>query len=138
MSKLRADITWKHRVKSNSSIPTPLSIITDVEMNNDENSNENSNENSHESPNENPNENSNDLEESDNEEIELSHLTDLEKEFGNYLQGWAEMLEEETLRFQSNEEDDKIDELNEIAVNNIIYLAIDPNVKWNLDTLFKY
>ena len=31
MSKLRADITWNHRVNSNSSITTPFNIITDVE-----------------------------------------------------------------------------------------------------------
>ncbi|PKY61299.1 hypothetical protein RhiirA4_449822 [Rhizophagus irregularis] len=135
MSKLRADITWKYRVKSNSSIPTPLSIITDVKMNNDENSNENSNENSHESPNENPNENSNDLEESDNEEIDLSHLTDLEKEFGNYLQGWAEMLEEETLKFQN--EEDEINEVNEITVSDVTHPAVDTNAKWDLNSLFK-
>ncbi|CAB4446996.1 unnamed protein product [Rhizophagus irregularis] len=135
MSKLRADITWKYRVKSNSSIPTPLSIITDVEMNNDENSNENSNENSHESPNENPNKNSNDLEESDNEEIDLSHLTDLEKEFGNYLQGWAEMLEEETLKFQN--EEDEINEVNKITVSDVTHPAVDTNAKWDLNSLFK-
>uniref|UniRef100_U9UTU7 Uncharacterized protein n=3 Tax=Rhizophagus irregularis TaxID=588596 RepID=U9UTU7_RHIID len=106
-----------------------------VEMNNDENSNENSNENSHESPNENPNENSNDLEESDNEEIDLSHLTDLEKEFGNYLQGWAEMLEEETLKFQN--EENEINEVNEITVSDVTHPAVDTNAKWDLNSLFK-
>ncbi|RGB41574.1 hypothetical protein C1646_752003 [Rhizophagus diaphanus] len=87
------------------------------------------------SPNETPNENSNNLEESDNEEIDLSHLTDLKKEFGNYLQGWAEMLEEETLKFQN--EEDEINEVNEIIVSNITYPAVDTNAKWNLNSLFK-
>ncbi len=121
MSKLRADITWKHRVNSNSPILTPLNIITDIEdqINDDENLDEN--------PNENPEENPEDEEEEED-------LANLEKEFGNYLQGWAEMLEEETLRFQ-NDEDNEIDELNEIT--DITHPAIDPNAKWNLDSLFK-
>ncbi len=46
------------------------------------------------------------------------------------------MLEEETLKFQ-NDEIDEIEELNEITVNDVIYPAIDPNAKWNLDSLFK-
>ena len=46
------------------------------------------------------------------------------------------MLEEETLRFQ-NDEDNEFDELNEIIVNDITHPAIDPNAKWNLDSLFK-
>src|SRR5437763_15323816 len=123
MSKLRADITWKHRVNSNSPISTPINIITDIEdqINDEENLDEN--------PNENPEENPEDEEEEED-------LANLEKEFGNYLQGWAEMLEEETLRFQ-NDEDNEFDELNEIIVNDITHPAIDPNAKWNLDSLFK-
>src|SRR6266487_4487616 len=121
MSKLRADITWNHRVNSNSPISTPLNIITDIEdqTNDDENLDENHNENT-------------EKKEEDDEE----DLANLEKEFGNYLQGWAEMLEEETLRFQ-NDEDNEFDELNEIIVNDITHPAIDPNAKWNLDSLFK-
>jgi len=46
------------------------------------------------------------------------------------------MLEEETLKFQ-NDEIDEIKELNEITVNDVIHPAIDPNAKWNLDSLFK-
>ena len=127
MSKLRADITWNHRVNSNSPISTPLNIITDIEdqTNDDENLDENPDENSNENPNENP---------ENQEEDEEEDLANLEKEFGNYLQGWAEMLEEETLRFQ-NDEDNEIDELNEIT--DITHPAIDPNAKWNLDSLFK-
>ena len=34
MSRLRADITWKHRININSSIPTPFSIINDIEESN--------------------------------------------------------------------------------------------------------
>ena len=130
MSKLRADITWSHRANSNSSAPTPLSIITDVEnqKNNGENPNENPN---NENPDENPD---NILENKEDEEEEES--TNLEKEFGDYLQGWSEMLEEETLKFQ-NDENDTFEELNEVTVDDIIHPAIDPNAKWNLDSLFK-
>jgi len=46
------------------------------------------------------------------------------------------MLEKETLKFQ-NDEIDEIEELNEMTVNDIIHLAIDPNAKWNLNSLFK-
>ena len=125
MSKLRADITWNHRVNSNSSITTPFNIITDVE---DQINNPNEN------PDKNPNENPENEEEDDDNNDDDS--TNLEKEFGNYLQGWAEMLEEETLKFQ-NDEIDEIEELNEITVNDVIHLAIDSNAKWNLDSLFK-
>jgi len=68
MSKLRADITWNHRVNSNSSITTPFNIITDVEDQIND-------------PNENP---ENEEEEEDNND---DNSTNLEKEFGNYLQG---------------------------------------------------
>ena len=68
MSKLRADITWNHCVNSNSSIITPINIITDIkDQIND--------------PNENP---ENEEEEEDNNNDDS---TNLEKEFGNYLQG---------------------------------------------------
>ena len=59
----------------------------------------------------------------------------LENEFGNYLQGWAEMLEEETLKFQN--EEDEINEVNEITVSDITHPAVDPNAKWDLNSLFK-
>ena len=77
MSKLRADITWNHCVNSNSSITTPFNIITDVEDQiNDPN------ENSDKNPNENP-----ENEEEEKEDNDDDNLTNLEKEFGNYLQG---------------------------------------------------
>ncbi len=65
-----------------------------------------------------------------NSEIEFQ----LENEFGEYLQGWAEMLEEK--RISNLDEDiDDIDEDN--VIDNIIYSAIDTNAKWKLKTLFK-
>ena len=49
---------------------------------------------------------------------------DLEKEFNNYLQGWSEMLEEETYEFEDNE-----DEIVHITVDDTFYPAIDSNAK---------
>ena len=68
MSKLRADIIWNHCVNSNFSITTSFNIITDVEDQIND-------------PNENP---ENEEEEEDNNDDDS---TNLEKEFGNYLQG---------------------------------------------------
>ena len=69
MSKLKADITQNHCVNSNSFITTPFNIITDVEDQIND-------------PNENP-ENEEEEEEDNNDD----DSTNLEKEFGNYLQG---------------------------------------------------
>ena len=69
MSKLRADITWKHRINFNSSIPTPFSIINDIEESNYINIEENLEEENIESE----------------EEEEEVNTSELEKEFGNYL-----------------------------------------------------
>ena len=111
MSKLRADITWKHRVNCNSFIPTPISIINDIEENNYRNKGKNVEnieenlENEKDKENEN-NENDEDDEineedeEDDDEEI---NILESEKKFNNYLQGWAEILDEETSKFQNEE-----------------------------------
>ena len=77
MSKLKADITQNHCVNSNSFITTPFNIITDVkDQINDPNEN----------PDKNPNENPENKEEEE-EDNDDDDSTNLEKEFGNYLQG---------------------------------------------------
>lgn len=132
MSKLRADITWKHRINFNSSIQTPFSIINDIEENNYMNIEKNVEKNV-ENIEENSEEN---LESEDEEDEEETNIPELEKEFGNYLQGWVEMLEEETSKFQNEEyEIDEIDE--SVTTDNIIHPAIDPDAKWKLESLFK-
>ena len=127
MSKLRADITWNRRVNSNSSISNPINIITDIEkdqMNDDENFKKNI-------------ENIEDF--ILNEELDIDDESDsigLENEFNNYLHGWTEMLEEENFRFQN--EDNEIDDFEmDDLIDDIIHPAIDPNAKWNLESLFK-
>ena len=127
MSKLRADITWNRRVNSNSSISNPINIITDIEkdqMNDDENFKKNI-------------ENIEDF--ILNEELDIDDESDsigLENEFNNYLYGWTEILEEENFRFQN--EDNEIDDFEmDDLIDDIIHPAIDPNAKWNLESLFK-
>jgi len=46
------------------------------------------------------------------------------------------MLEEENFRFQN--EDNEIDDFEiDDLIDDIIHPAIDPNAKWNLESLFK-
>ena len=122
MSKLRADITWKHRINSNLPVPTPIKIINDIE--------------------EEDNENDDNIEIEENieknleEEEEDENLADLEEELGDYLQGWSEMLEEENVRFQND--DYEIDELDlDTNTIEIIHPAINSDAKWKLESLFK-
>lgn len=124
MSKLRADITWKHRINSNLPVPTPISIINDIKENN-KNDNIEIEKNIEEDEEEN-------LEEKDEDD----DLADLEGEFSDYLQGWSEMLEEENLTFQNNDyETDELDLF--INTKNIVHPAIDSDAKWKLESLFK-
>ena len=110
MSKLRADITWKHRVNSNINISLPLKILEDI---NEDNIEENLNDYNEAEKNV---ENENNEEKKDDEEDEEEDLTNLQGELGNYLQGWTEMLEEESLKFQNEEF-----ETNELNVDSITH-----------------
>jgi|SRR5436305_5126473 len=131
MSKLRADITWKHRVNSNINISLPLKILEDI---NEDNIEENLNDYNEAEKNAENEKNLNNEEKEDDEEDEEEEedLTNLEGELGNYLQGWAEMLEEESLKFQNEEF-----ETNELNVDSITHPAINSNAKWQLESLFK-
>ena len=70
----------------------------------------------------------------ENEVEENDNVINSEEEFDNYLQGWAEILEQETLKFQ-DENDNEMEEF--VETNNIIHPAIDPDAKWKLESLFK-
>jgi|ERR1044072_4394096 hypothetical protein len=120
MSKLRADITWKHRINSDINISPSLKILENI---GEENIEEEIEKNA---------ENEKNLDNEKEDEEEEEDLTNLEDELGNYLQGWAEMLEEETLKFQNDEF-----EINNLDVNSITHPAINPNAKWQLESLFK-
>ena len=118
MSKLRANITQKHHINSDSSILTSLSIIIHNEKENnnkkeveedlliiDDSSNEEK------------------KEEKENKK-KKKKKENLEKEFNNYLQRWSEILKEETHEFENNE-----DEIVHIIVDDTLYPAIDFNAK---------
>jgi len=123
MSKLRADIIYSHRLNSNITSDFTISDtninITDIPnlINLMEKSNEI------------PVEKNNEIlikEDSDDDETDQINI---ENEFGEYLQGWSDMLNEEEL---ANDNDDSDD-----TINNIIHPAVDINAKWMLETLFK-
>jgi hypothetical protein len=126
MSKLRADITYSHRL--NSKITSDFTIlntnsILDPNRNNnivDTNTTEILMEKSNEIL----------IEEDSDDEIDPINI---ENEFGEYLQGWTDMLKEEEL---ANNDDDSDDILNS-TIDNIIHPAVDTNAKWVLSTLFK-
>ena len=131
MSKLRADITWKHCVNSNINISLPLKILEDINEDNIEENLNDYNETEKNAENE-KNLNNEEKEDDEEDEEEEEDLTNLEGELGNYLQGWAEMLEEESLKFQNEEF-----ETNELNVDSITHPAINSNAKWQLESLFK-
>ncbi|CAI2194474.1 4267_t:CDS:2, partial [Funneliformis geosporum] len=110
ISQLRADITYKHHLNNNSSQSTFFEpILLDKDITNDEAAIliEEEHDKIHD--------------ESDNEaEFQL------ENEFNEYLQNWAEMLEEERISIF----DENFDENN--TIDNIIHPAIDFNAKWKL------
>ncbi len=60
---------------------------------------------------------------------ETETIINLEEEFGTYLQGWADMLEEEKENF-NNKEFEEIDEENvSLELKNITHSAVNTNVK---------
>ena len=65
-------------------------------------------------------------EDSDDETVEPQ----LQNDFGEYLQDWAEILEEE-----KNAELDE--EKSDMSLNDVAHPANDINAKWDLVTLFK-
>ena len=139
MSKLWADITYSHRLQTKVSLSTAQTIISEVEflkqnkitqektpINIDDDeiiqkniTNSLDNQTVEEK-----------LNEKELDEEELDEETDnLENDFGNFLQGWADILEEEKEGF-NNEEFEEINE-NDIflELQNITYPAIDTNTK---------
>ena len=144
MSKLRADITYSHRLNSNITSEFNISdnINIDELFTNKKNNETDAANNSTEKNNEILIEEEEEEEEEDDDDDNNNNETDqinIENEFGEYLQGWADMLKEEEL---ANYEDDLNDEDNSsddenIIVNNIIHPAIDTSAKWILETLLK-
>ena len=120
MSKLRADITYSHRLNSNIT-----SDFTILETNSILDANRKNNIADTDTLMIEDNEII--IEEDSDDETDQINIED---EFGEYLQGWTDMLKEEEL---ANNEDDSEDN----AVDSITHPAVDTNAKWILGTLFK-
>src|SRR6185369_2019149 len=148
MSRLRVDITYSRRLYSNSSTIT----ITSDELSSITMPNENTRSSNTESQNNDfddadagevnditsmeeedyDNEADNEITNEDSgDEIE-PQVGFLESDFNEYLQGWAEMLEEE--RQGTLEEGNELYE-DEITLDHINHPAVDVNAKWELKTL---
>jgi len=120
MSKLRADITYSHRLNSNIT-----SNFTILETNSILDANRKNNIADTDTLMVEDNEII--IEEDSDDETDQINIGD---EFGEYLQGWTDMLKEEEL---ANNEDDSEDN----TVDSITHPAVDTNAKWTLGTLFK-
>jgi hypothetical protein len=144
MSKLRADITYSHRIHDNQMSVEPNHNNDDDDNTNKVHDDGNDDENDDDGADTNQDSNNrlNNLEggegsnpavnlEADSEPLdddEDDENTEFESKFGEYLQGWAEMLNEE----DNNDDDDDFD----ISLNDITHPAIDSNAKWELEFLF--
>ena len=132
MSKLRADITYNHRICN-----SPIFV-------------DNANETNQNTGNLNGPEYTKDNDPEINLEADLEQIEEgsddedtgsqLENDFGEYLHGWAEMLEEEeNAEILDEEENNESNvEKSNTPLDNITHPANDNNVKWNLLTLFDY
>jgi len=125
MSKLRADITYSHCLNSNIT-----SNFTILETNSILDANRKNNIANTDTDTLMVEDNEIITEEDSDDETDQINIGD---EFGEYLQGWTDMLKEEEL---ANYDDDSDDILNS-TIDDIIHPAVDTNAKWVLSTLFK-
>ena len=119
MSKLRADITYSYYL-----FASKITLDIDKSLNNQVR-NDNLDDLIEENHKDLIEDNETLIEELDNENDELN----LENEFYEYLQDWADMLEEEYIM------NDEFDENN--VIDDIEHPATNTNAKWELITLFK-
>ncbi|PKK56855.1 hypothetical protein RhiirC2_799164 [Rhizophagus irregularis] len=133
MSKLRADITYGHRLHNNPILIEPTLDIDDA---NETDTNQNPG-NLNGLENNRGNDPAVNLE-TNPKPIEVDYDSDdeafepqLENDFGEYLQGWMEMLKEE-----ENAEIDEVDEESNTSLDDITHPANDTSAKWELITLF--
>ena len=123
MSKLRAEITYNHR-RYNTPLSTEPTINID-DANQGSGNLDNIND---------PVDNLVLTEEESDEEVDEPQL---ENEFGEYLQDWIEMLEEEKNAEFDEDSDQNGEDSNTVDVQDVSHPAIDANAKWALETLFK-
>ncbi|RGB33362.1 hypothetical protein C1646_761818 [Rhizophagus diaphanus] len=115
MSKLRAVITYGQHLHNN---PTSIKLTLDINENvrND-------------GPAANLETNSEPIGDDSDDEITEPWL---ENDFGEYLQGWTEMLEEE----KNAELDEETEEQSNILIGYVAHPTNNANAKWNLIALF--
>jgi hypothetical protein len=134
MSKLRADITYGHRLHNNLILIEPTLDIDDTnEMDINQNpGNLNGLENNKgDDPAANLETNPKPIEVNDDSDDEAFE-PQLENDFGEYLQGWAEMLKEE----ENTEIDEEADEESNTLLDDITHPANDTNAKMGVDNAF--
>jgi len=127
MSKLRADITYSHRLYND-----PLFVEPTIDIDNINQDSNNSNIISDPADNLVPVAEDSDFEEPDDEANE----SQLENEFAEFLQGWVDMLREEE-NAELDEDSDEDNRHTSSTLANITHPAIDVNAKWELEKLFK-
>ncbi|RHZ82237.1 hypothetical protein Glove_110g32 [Diversispora epigaea] len=135
MSKLRADITYNHRRQEKTPIVTVQTIIAELESLKynetlQDNTIDNTINNTIDNTDLTDNENFEVIDSSQESEEEIDEDTN-SGDFGNYLQEWISMLEDETETFIDLEENENEE------LENIIHPAINANAKWELLSLFK-
>ena len=120
MSKLRAEITYSHRLNSDTNLENTFNININESLINQNR------------------ENNVTIPMEDNQEIPMEEELDndinqpnLENEFSEYLQDWVDMLKEEELALDENEFE------NNTIVDDVTHPAHDNDAKWELITLFK-
>ena len=153
MSRLRADITYNRRLYSNY----PTITVTSDELSSITTPNENTWSNTESQNNDFDDSNNADAGEANDttlmEEEDYEAYNEItnedsgdeteaqmgfsESDFNEYLQGWAEMLEEE--RQGTFEEGNELyeDEITSVTLDHVSHPAVDINAKWELKTLFK-
>ena len=124
MSKLRADITYSHCLNSNIT-----SNFTILETNSILDANRKNNIADTDTDTDTLMVEDNEIitEEDSDDETDQINIGD---EFGEYLQGWTDMLKEEELANNENDSEEN-------TVDSITHPAVDTNAKWTLGTLFK-
>ncbi|PKK60735.1 hypothetical protein RhiirC2_818033 [Rhizophagus irregularis] len=140
MSKLRAYITYSHRLHNS---PISVEYTTTLDVNNTNETNQNPG-NLNDSENNKDNDPVINLE-ADPEQLEegsddKNTESQLENDFGEYPQGWTDMLrEEENADILDEEENTEFNnEKSNIPLDDITHPANDDNAKWKLLTLFNY
>jgi len=147
MSKLRATITWNHRQKSNSVELSPPGFLENANDQTNINNEENQESEEDSDPEKTKEtEESGEIKQESEEFVDLTLNQDcgddesldssaLEADFGQFLDVWVEILVEETEEFTGIEEEENGEMLSS-EIGNITHPAVDPNAKWDLNTLF--